>query len=229
MLPGDGDCGEQFLFLFWFCLDCRNSKVKLSLIGNTDIVSNTVLYIKTKKLCVFSFILRTDMLTEKKQNKCIWKAPRNHSSVWNKRINYIVGLPLFYSVLSKNSKPVHTTLLNPHVHLIGEDAACIAYIRLTQFVDTTGRPRSSQSEETRVWHRRDGKWLNVHFHCSGAPAAPLQWSGQWSDTKKRNLGLKPLHFRTNRRIKEEASRWKAESNLFTNKVFLIRIIRNKTL
>ncbi|XP_047233094.1 calcium/calmodulin-dependent protein kinase type II subunit gamma isoform X3 [Girardinichthys multiradiatus] len=80
----------------------------------------------------------------------------------------------FENLLSKNNKPVHTTLLNPHVHLIGEDAACIAYIRLTQFVDATGRPRSSQSEETRVWHRRDGKWLNVHFHCSGAPAAPLQ-------------------------------------------------------
>uniref|UniRef100_A0A8C6UZ06 calcium/calmodulin-dependent protein kinase n=1 Tax=Neogobius melanostomus TaxID=47308 RepID=A0A8C6UZ06_9GOBI len=80
----------------------------------------------------------------------------------------------FENLLSKNSKPVHTTLLNPHVHLIGEDAACIAYIRLTQFVDSTGRPRSSQSEETRVWHRREGKWLNVHFHCSGAPAAPLQ-------------------------------------------------------
>ncbi|CAB1338128.1 unnamed protein product, partial [Coregonus sp. 'balchen'] len=73
-----------------------------------------------------------------------------------------------------HNKPVHTTLLNPHVHLIGEEAACIAYIRLTQFVDSQGRPRSSQSEETRVWHRRDSKWLNVHFHCSGAPAAPLQ-------------------------------------------------------
>ncbi|XP_056593050.1 calcium/calmodulin-dependent protein kinase type II subunit beta isoform X16 [Triplophysa dalaica] len=80
----------------------------------------------------------------------------------------------FENLLSKNSKPIHTTILNPHVHLIGEDAACIAYIRLTQFVDVQGRPRSSQSEETRVWHRRDSKWQNVHFHCSGAPAAPLQ-------------------------------------------------------
>ncbi|XP_043840732.1 calcium/calmodulin-dependent protein kinase type II subunit gamma isoform X21 [Dromiciops gliroides] len=77
-------------------------------------------------------------------------------------------------VLSKNSKPIHTTILNPHVHVIGEDAACIAYIRLTQYIDGQGRPRTSQSEETRVWHRRDGKWLNVHYHCSGAPAAPLQ-------------------------------------------------------
>ncbi|XP_067295343.1 calcium/calmodulin-dependent protein kinase (CaM kinase) II beta 1 isoform X4 [Pseudorasbora parva] len=80
----------------------------------------------------------------------------------------------FENLLSKNSKPIHTTILNPHVHLIGEEAACIAYIRLTQYVDVQGRPRSSQSEETRVWHRRDSKWQNVHFHCSGAPAAPLQ-------------------------------------------------------
>ncbi|XP_067857251.1 calcium/calmodulin-dependent protein kinase type II delta chain isoform X13 [Heptranchias perlo] len=80
----------------------------------------------------------------------------------------------FENLLSKNSKPIHTTILNPHVHLIGEDAACIAYIRLTQYIDSQGRPRTTQSEETRVWHRRDSKWQNVHFHCSGAPAAPLQ-------------------------------------------------------
>ncbi|XP_043967514.1 calcium/calmodulin-dependent protein kinase (CaM kinase) II beta 1 isoform X5 [Gambusia affinis] len=80
----------------------------------------------------------------------------------------------FENLLAKNNKPIHTTILNPHVHLIGEDAACIAYIRLTQFVDNQGRPRSSQSEETRVWHRRESKWQNIHFHCSGAPAAPLQ-------------------------------------------------------
>ncbi|XP_051897066.1 calcium/calmodulin-dependent protein kinase type II subunit gamma isoform X13 [Pristis pectinata] len=80
----------------------------------------------------------------------------------------------FENLLSKNNKPIHTTILNPHVHLIGEDAACIAYIRLTQYIDIQGRPRTTQSEETRVWHRRDSKWQNVHFHCSGAPAAPLQ-------------------------------------------------------
>ncbi|XP_013915974.1 PREDICTED: calcium/calmodulin-dependent protein kinase type II subunit gamma isoform X12 [Thamnophis sirtalis] len=80
----------------------------------------------------------------------------------------------FENLLSKNNKPIHTTILNPHVHVIGDDAACIAYIRLTQYIDGQGRPRTMQSEETRVWHRRDGKWLNVHYHCSGAPAAPLQ-------------------------------------------------------
>uniref|UniRef100_A0A8C1TAX6 calcium/calmodulin-dependent protein kinase n=1 Tax=Cyprinus carpio TaxID=7962 RepID=A0A8C1TAX6_CYPCA len=73
----------------------------------------------------------------------------------------------FENALSKGNKPVHTILLNPHVHLIGEDAACIAYIRLTQYMDGSGMPRTMQSEETRVWHRRDGKWLNIHFHRSG--------------------------------------------------------------
>uniref|UniRef100_A0A8C2J065 calcium/calmodulin-dependent protein kinase n=1 Tax=Cyprinus carpio TaxID=7962 RepID=A0A8C2J065_CYPCA len=81
----------------------------------------------------------------------------------------------FENALSKGNKPVHTILLNPHVHLIGEDAACIAYIRLTQYMDGSGMPRTMQSEETRVWHRRDGKWLNIHFHRSGAPSVPIKY------------------------------------------------------
>uniref|UniRef100_A0A3Q2Z9C9 calcium/calmodulin-dependent protein kinase n=1 Tax=Kryptolebias marmoratus TaxID=37003 RepID=A0A3Q2Z9C9_KRYMA len=80
----------------------------------------------------------------------------------------------FENALSKGNKPVHTILLNPHVHLIGENAACIAYIRLTQYMDGNGMPRTMQSEETRVWHRRDGKWQNIHFHRSGAPTIPSQ-------------------------------------------------------
>jgi len=42
---------------------------------------------------------------------------------------------LSFSVLGKNCKAVNTTILNPHVHLLGEDAACIAYVRLTQYMD----------------------------------------------------------------------------------------------
>jgi calcium/calmodulin-dependent protein kinase (CaM kinase) II len=41
----------------------------------------------------------------------------------------------FVLVLSKNNKPVNTSILTPHVHLLGEDAASIAYIRLTQYID----------------------------------------------------------------------------------------------
>uniref|UniRef100_A0A3B3QA39 calcium/calmodulin-dependent protein kinase n=1 Tax=Paramormyrops kingsleyae TaxID=1676925 RepID=A0A3B3QA39_9TELE len=89
--------------------------------------------------------------------------------------NLVEGLDFhrfyFENLWSKNSKPVHTTILNPHIHLIGEEAACIAYIRITQYIDTNGMPRTAQSEESRIWHRRDGKWQIVHFHRSGAPSA----------------------------------------------------------
>uniref|UniRef100_A0A8C8Z1G2 calcium/calmodulin-dependent protein kinase n=1 Tax=Prolemur simus TaxID=1328070 RepID=A0A8C8Z1G2_PROSS len=81
----------------------------------------------------------------------------------------------FENALSKSNKPIHTIILNPHVHLVGEDAACIAYIRLTQYMDGGGMPKTMQSEETRVWHRRDGKWQNVHFHRSGSPTVPTRW------------------------------------------------------
>ncbi|KAK0143177.1 Calcium/calmodulin-dependent protein kinase type II delta chain [Merluccius polli] len=80
----------------------------------------------------------------------------------------------FENALSKVKNPIHTILLNPHVHLIGEDAACIAYIRLTQYIDHGGAPRTMQSEETRIWHRRDGKWQNIHFHRSGSPTVPAK-------------------------------------------------------
>ncbi|XP_043250587.1 calcium/calmodulin-dependent protein kinase type II alpha chain isoform X5 [Colletes gigas] len=72
----------------------------------------------------------------------------------------------FDNVLGKNCKAVNTTILNPHVHLLGEDAACIAYVRLTQYMDKQGVAHTQQSEESRVWHKRDNKWQNVHFHRS---------------------------------------------------------------
>jgi len=92
--------------------------------------------------------------------------------------NLIVGLDFhkFYfdhvirenaEMLSKNNKPVNTSILNPHVHLLGEDAACIAYVRLTQLIDRNGLPITKHSEETRIWQKKDSKWQNVHFHRSG--------------------------------------------------------------
>ncbi|KAL2728975.1 calcium/calmodulin-dependent protein kinase type II alpha chain isoform X4 [Vespula squamosa] len=79
------------------------------------------------------------------------------------------------AVLGKNCKAVNTTILNPHVHLLGEDAACIAYVRLTQYMDKQGVAHTHQSEESRVWHKRDNKWQNVHFHRS-AMTGPTSFS-----------------------------------------------------
>jgi calcium/calmodulin-dependent protein kinase (CaM kinase) II len=93
--------------------------------------------------------------------------------------NLIEGLEFhkFYfdnsPVPSKNPKTVHTTMLNPHVHILGDESACIAYVRLTQFIDKNGVAQTRQSEETRVWQRKDGKWQCVHFHRSGAPSSAV--------------------------------------------------------
>ena len=42
---------------------------------------------------------------------------------------------VYFWVLGKNCKALNTTILNPHVHLMGDEAACIAYVRLTQYMD----------------------------------------------------------------------------------------------
>ncbi|KAK0398914.1 hypothetical protein QR680_002811 [Steinernema hermaphroditum] len=69
---------------------------------------------------------------------------------------------------------IHTTLLNPNVHLMGEEGACIAYVRLTQYVDKNGEARTRQAQETRVWQKRNGRgWLSVHVHRSGDPASGI--------------------------------------------------------
>ncbi|OWF52097.1 calcium/calmodulin-dependent protein kinase type II delta chain-like isoform X8 [Mizuhopecten yessoensis] len=89
--------------------------------------------------------------------------------------NLIVGMDFhkfYFDVHTKNNKQINTSILNPHVHLLGDDAACIAYVRLTQYIDRNGLPVTTQAEETRVWQRKDNKWQNVHFHRSGSPSAP---------------------------------------------------------
>ncbi|KAK3523649.1 hypothetical protein QTP70_006304 [Hemibagrus guttatus] len=113
--------------------------------------------------------------------------------------NLVEGLDFhrfyFENLWSKNSKPVHTTILNPHIHLIGDEAACIAYIRITQFIDANGTPRSAQAEESRVWHRRDGKWQIVHFHRSGAPSTITKRNVHVRWIKSRPAAVS--HFHTN--------------------------------
>jgi calcium/calmodulin-dependent protein kinase (CaM kinase) II len=83
--------------------------------------------------------------------------------------NLIEGLDFhrfYFDNASKSYKASNMCILNPHVHLLGDDAACIAYTTLSQHLDKSGVPLSKQMEETRVWQKRDGKWQNVHIHRS---------------------------------------------------------------
>ncbi|KAL0621851.1 Calcium/calmodulin-dependent protein kinase type II subunit delta, partial [Plecturocebus cupreus] len=55
----------------------------------------------------------------------------------------------FENALPQSNKPIQTIILNLHVHLVGDHAACTAHIRLTQYTDGSGMPKTMQSEETR--------------------------------------------------------------------------------
>merc|ERR1712020_497323 len=87
--------------------------------------------------------------------------------------NLVEGLDFhkfYFDNLKNNRHLTNTSILNPHVHLLGDDAAAIANVRVTQTIDKNGQPHTHQSEETRIWHKRDGRWVNVHFHRSIATA-----------------------------------------------------------
>lgn len=68
----------------------------------------------------------------------------------------------------------YSIILNPSVYLLGEDAASIAYTKLSQLMNLSGGGGGGnqlfsieKSEETRIWHRKNGtKWLCVHLHRS---------------------------------------------------------------
>jgi calcium/calmodulin-dependent protein kinase (CaM kinase) II len=72
----------------------------------------------------------------------------------------------FYFDLGTKGTPRSNTICSPHVRLLGPEVAVISYVRLVQHVDGSGTPQTASSEETRVWHRQEGRWQHVHFHRS---------------------------------------------------------------
>jgi calcium/calmodulin-dependent protein kinase (CaM kinase) II len=49
------------------------------------------------------------------------------------------------------------------------DVAVVTYLRLNQRRSESGGPATTGFAETRVWHRKDGRWRHVHFHRSPLP------------------------------------------------------------
>ncbi|XP_033097094.1 calcium/calmodulin-dependent protein kinase type II delta chain-like isoform X2 [Anneissia japonica] len=90
--------------------------------------------------------------------------------------NLIHGMDFhkFYFDNANKGNKARNTIVNPYVHLIGEDTAVIAYVRLTQFINSSGLPVTQQSEETRVYQRKESKWQHIHFHRSGSPSMPAK-------------------------------------------------------
>ncbi len=72
----------------------------------------------------------------------------------------------FYFDLEQSGGPYNITIASPHLRMLGDDAAVLAYTRLTQSLDANGSPQESVCQETRVWQKQNGEWKHVHFHRS---------------------------------------------------------------
>eukprot|EP01024_Parvocaulis_polyphysoides_P073611 TRINITY_DN9486_c0_g1_i2.p1 TRINITY_DN9486_c0_g1~~TRINITY_DN9486_c0_g1_i2.p1 ORF type:complete len:156 (+),score=7.05 TRINITY_DN9486_c0_g1_i2:99-566(+) len=83
----------------------------------------------------------------------------------------------YYLALARDGteRIVLNTMCSPKVKLLGNDAALITYIRLVQS-KLTGKSEQVQVnayQESRVWQKKGGQWVNVHFHRSLANADSL--------------------------------------------------------
>ena len=64
---------------------------------------------------------------------------------------------------SSSKLPTQNIMASPHVRLLGDNAAVVSYVRITQ-----RDGQVSTAQETRVWHRAapSAPWQHVHFHRS---------------------------------------------------------------
>lgn len=84
------------------------------------------------------------------------------------KCNLVEGMDFhrFYFELEHKNAKMQTTMVQPHVRMMG-DTAIVSYVRLTQVADqVTGEVVTKAAEETRVWSRTDDSWKLVHFHRS---------------------------------------------------------------
>jgi len=54
------------------------------------------------------------------------------------------------------------SIVDPFVRLLGADVGIVTFVRLIQMGEST----TVAYEETRVWHKVNGSWKQVHFHRS---------------------------------------------------------------
>ncbi len=60
---------------------------------------------------------------------------------------------------------VTVTMARPHLRWLSDDAVVLSYTRLTQRL-AGGDPITASCCETRIWHRHNGAWQQVHVHRS---------------------------------------------------------------
>jgi len=82
----------------------------------------------------------------------------------------VEGLPFhqYYFNLPASATPataVTVTMARPHLRWLSDNAVVLSYTRLTQGI-SGGEPITASCCETRIWHRQNDQWQQVHVHRS---------------------------------------------------------------
>jgi len=66
------------------------------------------------------------------------------------------------------NRRIQQTIGTPHITILSDDSALIAYSRIVQYQDGDGKVRTQVTNETRVWRRTPDStaWICCHFHRS---------------------------------------------------------------
>jgi Calcium/calmodulin dependent protein kinase II association domain len=79
----------------------------------------------------------------------------------------IEGLPFHYFYFEKpSSNQRKQSTISSFKARVYDSIAIVTYTRLTQTETAEGELLSGESQETRVWHQQNKKWIHVHFHRS---------------------------------------------------------------
>jgi calcium/calmodulin-dependent protein kinase (CaM kinase) II len=80
--------------------------------------------------------------------------------------NLVEGLDFHETYFgSPTSGKRKSSVRTPHIRVLG-DTAVLAYVRLVQSTTSDGQHSTTAFEETRIWHKIEGSWKNIHFHRS---------------------------------------------------------------
>lgn len=87
----------------------------------------------------------------------------------------VEGMPFhgFYLMREKGDAMKQSTICSPRVRMLGDDAAVVTFVRLSQKSSPAIGDSVASCEETRVWQRINGQWKHVHFHRSFAGSVEL--------------------------------------------------------
>ncbi|MBA61054.1 MAG: DUF4440 domain-containing protein [Planctomycetaceae bacterium] len=79
----------------------------------------------------------------------------------------------FYLTRQPGGAMKQSTICSPRVRMLGEDAAVVTFVRLSQKSASDTGDSVASCEETRVWQKINGQWKHVHFHRSFAGSVEL--------------------------------------------------------